>query len=364
MVFKYVNEQKVDIIQENLELEKSLGYKRELTIEKAEHKKPAQHQRHLRSGKIVTAGHGTAKNAPKELSSDDKVDYVIESAILHEDEKLIDRLVTLYSRSDNLRRLLRKEGLHLTPDEGADNNYKLYRRITELALSNGDPVVKGIIADHVKHGEEAGLFRDEDDLEKAVSVKPISRHQRMRSGKPYFAGHGMTRAPRGAKEAPVIEEESPEEVAEAERETVNRYMQTNPEWNEKSLFIKSSSIVKALPKAKQALASTNIAEHMHHLKKHPGGREQAIAIGIAQAKKGEKENLEKTRTSGAKDKQKRKQRAWPQGIEQYPELKRSGIKQLDEVKQEAIDDYKAGNMDKKTAKEKIQLINKLIVRQI
>lgn len=39
----------------------------------------------------------------------------------------------------------------------------------------------------------------------------------------------------------------------------------------------------------QELASQNIEQHMHHLSRHPGGRKQAVAIGIDQARRGEKE---------------------------------------------------------------------------
>ena len=46
-----------------------------------------------------------------------------------------------------------------------------------------------------------------------------------------------------------------------------------------------------LPKKKQDLASENIAEHMKH--EHPGGRKQAIAIGISQAREGKKEPVSK-----------------------------------------------------------------------
>lgn len=38
-----------------------------------------------------------------------------------------------------------------------------------------------------------------------------------------------------------------------------------------------------LSKAERATASGHIAEHMSHLDEHPGGREQAIAIGLRQA---------------------------------------------------------------------------------
>lgn len=44
--------------------------------------------------------------------------------------------------------------------------------------------------------------------------------------------------------------------------------------------------VKSSPKSKkerEEMASEMIAHHMHHLGKHPGGREQAIAIGLSQA---------------------------------------------------------------------------------
>lgn len=38
-----------------------------------------------------------------------------------------------------------------------------------------------------------------------------------------------------------------------------------------------------LSKAERATASGHIADHMSHLDEHPGGREQAIAIGLRQA---------------------------------------------------------------------------------
>lgn len=47
---------------------------------------------------------------------------------------------------------------------------------------------------------------------------------------------------------------------------------------------------KQMSKKKKDLASENIREHHHHLDKHPGGHEQAIAIGLSQATKGEKES--------------------------------------------------------------------------
>lgn len=42
-------------------------------------------------------------------------------------------------------------------------------------------------------------------------------------------------------------------------------------------------------KKEKVLSSENIRKHMHHLDKHPGGQEQAVAIGLHQAEKGEKE---------------------------------------------------------------------------
>jgi len=43
----------------------------------------------------------------------------------------------------------------------------------------------------------------------------------------------------------------------------------------------------------QELASENIKAHMHHKGEHPGGRKQAIAIGISQARRGEHESMKK-----------------------------------------------------------------------
>lgn len=37
------------------------------------------------------------------------------------------------------------------------------------------------------------------------------------------------------------------------------------------------------------LSSENIRKHMHHLGRHPGGREQAIAIGLHQGEEGKRE---------------------------------------------------------------------------
>ena len=61
--------------------------------------------------------------------------------------------------------------------------------------------------------------------------------------------------------------------------------------NLKKMLSKWNPMKKAKEKGPypQSLASENIREHMRHVGEHPGGRKQAIAIGISQARRGEHE---------------------------------------------------------------------------
>jgi hypothetical protein len=145
-------------------------------------------------------------------------------------------------------------------------------------------------------------FKRENTLEKAVSIKPITRHTRIRSGKPYYAGHGVSKLPRGIKDVPTLDEQDPfKDYHPTESQIAERYSQI-------ARYEKARNFPK-LSKEKQKLAGENIAAHMKHKEKHPGGRKQAIAIGIAQARADKKEELEKARSRGARDIQPRKRRS-------------------------------------------------------
>jgi len=114
---------------------------------------------------------------------------------------------------------------------------KIYKKITPKTYNKAREIVATLLfskgryrtaLEELKNEMSDNQYEKSDEriLNLIKSTRTMGRHMRIRSGKPYSAGQGITKQPRGSKEAPTMTEQDPfEDLRPTEKEVGEHYRQ-------------------------------------------------------------------------------------------------------------------------------------------